>query len=161
MYQSTRMLPSEVFWGAIGNVLVRSSASSASTSSRSSVNGTVCCRLLVLVRAAPCRLAASISNGSRSRLFFSSLGFPEWIDFDFVGTIGVNISESDSDPSFSFNTALYVAGSSKSGSSSGYLRYLASVSHLMSCPTGASRIKSAIGNVRYAFESKLKRETQS
>lgn len=94
------MLPSEVFWGVIGVVFVRSSANSASTSSRSSVNGVVCCRLFVRVKVAARRPARSISNESCSKLSFSPRGFLEEFDFVFSITRGMGGSESEVDPGF-------------------------------------------------------------
>lgn len=49
VYQSTRMVPSDVFVGAMAIDFVRSVANSASTSNRSSVYGVVLSRVLVRV----------------------------------------------------------------------------------------------------------------
>lgn len=57
MYQSTRMLPSDVFWGTMASDFVRSTCNSASTSRRSSVYGFVLSRVLVRANA----IGASIS----------------------------------------------------------------------------------------------------
>src|SRR6187402_2458075 len=49
VYQSTSTMPSEVFFGAMGMLFVRSSASCCSTSKRSLLYGIVSALLLVLV----------------------------------------------------------------------------------------------------------------
>ena len=100
------MLPSAVFVGAMGVVLVRSRANSWSISSRSSVKFWVSPRLLVLVSA------------------ISSL--PPWLVLVVMRSKVVGVSEVDREPSkavgFSllFNAVVYETGSSKPAFSSGY-----------------------------------------
>ena len=130
VYQSTRILPSAVFVGAIGRVLVRSRASSWSISRRSSVKFWVSVRLFVLVREA----------ASRS----------SWLVFVVIRSIVTGLLELVRESwevgfSLLFMAVLYVLGSSKPGFSSGYRKYLLRVAHRTICPMGASLIMSAMG----------------
>ena len=139
------MLPSAVFIGMTGLVCVRSRASSASTSRRSSVYGTVSRRLLVLLSWSFSMSFSSYGLGCSVSLFSSSR--PEFVSLFSTSSSGVVPSLSDrldararssvlvlsfvialDDvlvaskplPFEELSRALYVAGNSKPGNSSGY-----------------------------------------
>jgi hypothetical protein len=156
VYQSTSTFPSAVLVGMMGFVCVRSMASSASTSRRSSLYGTVDSRLLVLLifkaagssygpgcavsafsKSSLAVLAVADSLESLDRRLFSSVTCRD--------TGGVDRGACRfSWEVVELRTALYVAGNSKPSISSGYFNNLLPVAHLMIWPNGASRIISAI-----------------
>lgn len=135
VYQSTKMLPSEVFCGTIGVVLVRSRPSSISTSKRSSENGAVAARLLVRDRVAASRSVAELR--AEMDVCFSS---------SFSGSGGdARLSAPESgEGCFPSMTFRYAGGSSKPGFSSGYCSTLFLVTNRINCPSGASRMRSVI-----------------